>query len=142
MFLLRRLREQREAELRQYRINLVKVASAAFFIGCTVSALAALLTAPKSGKELRKDISLKVGEGVDKVKVSAEDLLSKKDDMIENAADFGKDLKEKVVSRYKKGEETIEEAVEEASEAVKETVSEGAKVISARAESLSESLES
>lgn len=60
-------REQRRRERSRNR----KRVFAAFTIGSLVSGLSALLFAPKSGKELRKDIADKTVEGAELVKKGA-----------------------------------------------------------------------
>ncbi len=62
---------KKKEERRRARARNRKNVAAAFAIGSIISGAAALLFAPKSGKELRKDIAEKSAEGAEIVKKTA-----------------------------------------------------------------------
>ncbi|MBI4688764.1 MAG: YtxH domain-containing protein [Nitrospirae bacterium] len=85
--------------------NYAKIAGA-FLVGGAIGAAIAVLYAPKSGRETRKDIS----KAARRMKEGAVDLV---DDAIENVNDFVDDMKEKTSDIIKRGIELSEDAKEE-----------------------------
>lgn len=65
------IESKKRAERRREKSRNRKRIFAAFTIGSIVSGISALLFAPKSGKELRKDIAEKTAEGAELVKKGA-----------------------------------------------------------------------
>lgn len=88
----------------------------AFIIGGLIGAAIALLYAPKSGKETRRDISRTVG----KVKKEATDII---EDTIESINRFARDVREKAEDIIEKGSDLSEGAKRE----ILETLEEGQK---------------
>ena len=82
--------------------DLKKIAGA-FVIGGAIGAIIALLYAPKSGKQTRKDIS----KTAQRVKRETVDLV---DDTIDNIHDFAGDIKEKVTDIIDKGKDLSDSA--------------------------------
>jgi gas vesicle protein len=77
-----------------------------FLLGGTVGAVLAILYAPKSGKEMRKDISKKTRQ----IKNNAIDLV---EDVIEDIKEFASDIKEKTESIIEEGVNISEKAKKE-----------------------------
>jgi gas vesicle protein len=90
----------------------------AFIIGGLVGAVIALLYAPKSGKETRRDISRTVG----KVKKEAAEIIG---ETIESVNRFARDVKERAEDIIEKGAELSEEAKKE----IIDTLEEGQKTL-------------
>jgi gas vesicle protein len=78
----------------------------AFLLGGILGALVALLYAPKSGRETRKDIS----KAARRIKNETVDLV---EDTIESVNDFADDMKDKVSDIIKQGVELSENAKKE-----------------------------
>lgn len=127
--LLNKIKQKREEELKQMKVDAVKKAGFAFVIGSAIGTITALFTAPKSGKELRKDVSKTIETGTEKVKEGAEYVVVKTAEAIEDTVDFGKNLKDKLplgkkkdtladkaIDSIEKAEDNIEDFVEDASE--------------------------
>ena len=78
---------------------------AAFSVGVAAGALVALICAPQSGEETRKQIGEKLGDAGDYIKDTAGDLSEKATKVYkrgkEAAADYSDDLVEKVQSTVK-----------------------------------------
>jgi gas vesicle protein len=83
-----------------------KKIAGAFLLGGIIGALVALLYAPKSGRETRKDIS----KAARRVKKETVDLV---EDTIESVNDFADDMKDKVSDIIKRGVELSENAKKE-----------------------------
>ena len=64
------------------------------FLGGVAGGLAALLFAPKPGKELRKDITKKYGEASDKTKEMIDCLCDHASDLAEKAKEIAEDAKD------------------------------------------------
>lgn len=108
-----------------------------FLAGSTVGAIVALLTAPKSGKNLRNEIKEKTGEYINEVdsylleaKNSAgvlidetrkkfSDLLSKPEGIYKDAERVIKDAKGKTIDAYSFGREKVETEKERLTSSVK-----------------------
>lgn len=124
--LLNKFKIKREEELKQMKVDAVKKAGFAFVIGSAIGTITALFTAPKSGKELRKDVSKTVETGTEKVKEGAEYVVVKTTEAIEDTIDFGKNLKDKLPISKKKESmadqviDKIEEAEKGASDLIEE----------------------
>lgn len=110
--------------------NIAKGFLIGFLAGGTVGAIAALLTAPKSGKELRADIKLKseeyfdeaekylaeakdkarelINEGKKKSERIIQDAKVKSDDILKDAEKIFKDAKSKTSDAYHTGKEKVE----------------------------------
>jgi gas vesicle protein len=110
--------------------NIAKGFLIGFLAGGTVGAIAALLTAPKSGKELRADIKLKseeyfdeaekylaeakdkarelINEGKKKSERIIQDAKVKSDDILKDAEKIFKDAKSKTSDAYRTGKEKVE----------------------------------
>ena len=82
--------------------DLKKIAGA-FVIGGAIGAIIALLYAPKSGKQTRKDIS----KTARRVKRETVDLV---DDTIDNIHDFAGDIKDKVTDIIDRGKDLSDSA--------------------------------
>jgi gas vesicle protein len=82
-----------------------------FLLGGTIGAVLAILYAPKSGKEMRKDISKKARQ----IKNNAVDLI---EDTIEDVKEFVSDIKEKTESIVEQGVHISEKAKKELIEAL------------------------
>jgi gas vesicle protein len=78
----------------------------AFLLGGILGALVALLYAPKSGRETRKDIS----KAARRIKKETVDLV---EDTIESVNDFADDMKDKVSDIIKQGVELSDNAKNE-----------------------------
>jgi gas vesicle protein len=78
----------------------------AFLLGGTIGALLAILYAPKSGRETRKDIS----RAARRVKRETVDLV---DETIEGINDFASDVKDKVSDIIEQGKELSDNAKKE-----------------------------
>lgn len=78
----------------------------AFLLGGAIGAAVALLYAPKSGRETRKDIS----RAARRIKNSTADLI---DDAIEDVNEFANNLKEKAANVVEQGAELSEKAKRE-----------------------------
>jgi gas vesicle protein len=78
----------------------------AFLLGGTIGALLAILYAPKSGRETRKDIS----RAARRVKRETVDLV---DETIEGINDFASDIKDKVSDIIEQGKELSDNAKKE-----------------------------
>ncbi len=133
--LFKKINERKEAELKRQKKNVIKKMGIAFAVGSAISALVTLFTAPKSGKEMRKDVVDKVGEGADLVKDGATKAVKKTSDVMSDALQKGQKLKDKVVLKVtsskndlkgdvKEGIETAAEAIEEKMEDVVDSVEE------------------
>lgn len=95
----------------------VRIAGA-FIIGGLVGAAIALLYAPKSGRETRRDISKAVG----KVRKEAVEII---DDTIDSINRFAKEVKERAEDIIEKGADLSESATKE----IIETLEEGQKTL-------------
>lgn len=134
--LLKIIKQKREDERKQMRAEAAKKAGIAFAVGSVIGTVTALFTAPKSGKELRKDVKNTAVAGADKVKEGAEVLAVKTAEAFEDTVEFGKSVKSKIQTISKKKpieqiesdlEDTIEEAsdlVEDAAEALEDEIKE------------------
>lgn len=71
----------------------------AFAIGSILSAISALLFAPKSGKELRKDISEKANESIKYAKDKGTKLTDKTGQLVHSGIDESKHLYQKVSNK-------------------------------------------
>lgn len=127
--LLNKIKQKREEELKQMKVEAVKKAGFAFMIGSAIGTITALFTAPKSGKELRKDVSKTIETGTEKVKEGAEYVVVKAAEAIEDTVDFGKNLKDmlpkgkkkdsfadKAIDKIENAEDSVEDFAQEASE--------------------------
>lgn len=114
-------------------INSFKGFLIGFLAGGTVGAIIALLTAPKSGKELRGDIKQKSEEYLDEAekyladaKNKAGDLIndakSKSQDIINSAGRVFKDAKVKTTAVLNSGKEKIETETERLKSSVKDGI--------------------
>jgi len=114
-------------------INSVKGFLIGFLAGGTVGAIIALLTAPKSGKELRGDIKQKSEEYLDEAekyladaKNKAGDLIndakSKSQDILNSAGRVFKDAKAKTTGVLNSGKEKIETETERLKSSVKDGI--------------------
>jgi len=121
--------------------NLAKGFMIGFLAGGAVGAIAALLTAPKSGKELRADIKMKseeyldeaekylseakdkarelINEGKKKSERLIHDARSKSDDIMKDAEKVFKDAKVKTTDAFQAGKEKIETEAERIKSSVK-----------------------
>ena len=114
-------------------INSVKGFLIGFLAGGTVGAIIALLTAPKSGKELRGDIKQKSEEYLDEAekyladaKNKAGELIndakSKSQDILNTAGRVFKDAKAKTTGVINSGKEKIETETERLKSSVKDGI--------------------
>jgi len=114
-------------------INSVKGFLIGFLAGGTVGAIIALLTAPKSGKELRGDIKQKSEEYTDEAekyladaKNKAGELIndakSKSQDILNTAGRVFKDAKAKTTGVINSGKEKIETETERLKSSVKDGI--------------------
>ena len=114
-------------------INSVKGFLIGFLAGGTVGAIIALLTAPKSGKELRGDIKQKSEEYYDEAgkyladaKNKASELIndakSKSQDILNTAGRVFKDAKAKTTDVLNSGKEKIETETERLKSSVKDGI--------------------
>jgi len=114
-------------------INSVKGFLIGFLAGGTVGAIIALLTAPKSGKELREDIKQKSEEYYDEAekyladaKNKASELIndakSKSKDILNTAGRVFKDAKAKTTDVLHSGKEKIETETERLKSSVKDGI--------------------
>lgn len=101
----------------------------AFLLGGMIGAFAALLYAPKSGRETRKDIS-KVAR---RVKRETGDLV---EDIIHGVDDFASDVKDKATEIIERGKELSDNAKKE----IVKTLEHGQKVIEKQKNRIIESL--
>lgn len=85
--------------------NAKKIAGA-FLVGGIIGAFVALLYAPKSGRETRKDIS----KAARRIKKETVDLV---DDTIQGVNDFASDMKDKVTDIIERGVEVTDNAKRE-----------------------------
>jgi len=83
-----------------------KMIGGAFLLGGVIGAAIALLYAPKSGKETRKDIS----KAARHIKNSTVDLI---EEAIEDANEFASDLREKAEDIIEKGKDLSDKARKE-----------------------------
>lgn len=109
--------KRREQRRRERSRNRKRVATA-FAVGSLLSGISALLFAPKSGKELRKDIADKTVEGAEFVKKNAVAGYEKASKFTGEVYENAKNAIQKVVH---KGEEVAEEVTEEVAETAKKT---------------------
>ncbi|MDO4799728.1 MAG: YtxH domain-containing protein [Bacillota bacterium] len=127
---LRKYRELCAARKRQQKRQTARKMATAFTIGGLLSGITALLFAPKSGKELRKDIADKAVEGAEVVKDGAVKFANKTKevvgDAIEGGKEFGHKVSEKISETFSKGAEKVEKAADKV-EKVAEEVEEKAK---------------
>lgn len=124
---LSKIREKREAELKRQKQSTMKKAGLAFLIGSTISAVVTLFTAPKSGKEMRQDVKVKVEEGTEVVKDSAAKLANKTSEVVDDVLSKGQTIKDKVVLKInatKKNAKDTAEDVADSAEAIMDTVKE------------------
>ena len=84
----------------------LKKIGGAFLIGGAIGAVIALLYAPKSGKQTRRDISKKAR----RIKRETVDLV---EDTIDNIHDFASDMKDKVSDIIDKGKDLSDSAKRE-----------------------------
>ena len=114
-------------------INSVKGFLIGFLAGGTVGAIIALLTAPKSGKELRGDIKQKSEEYTDEAekyladaKNKAGELIndakSKSQDILNTAGRVFKDAKAKTTGVINSGKEKIETETERLKSSIKDGI--------------------
>jgi gas vesicle protein len=121
--------------------NIAKGFFIGFLAGGTVGAIVALLTAPKSGRELRADIKVKseeyfdeaekylaeakdkarelINEGKKKSEKIIHDAKSKSDDILKDAEKIFKDAKVKTSESFQAGKEKIETETERLKSSVK-----------------------
>lgn len=145
--LFKNARLKREEEIRQLKAEGAKKAGIAFAVGSALAAVVTIFTTPKSGKEMREDVSKKVEEGADLVKEKGELLAVKTAEMLEDTVEKGKSIKDKVVAKLpaskdtwaKKSKEAIDEAEEVVDEAV-ENAAESAKKAVDKAEEVKENV--
>jgi gas vesicle protein len=108
--------------------DLKKIAGA-FVIGGAIGALIALLYAPKSGKQTRKDIS----KSARRIKRETVDLV---EDTIDNIHDFAGDMKDKVSDIIDRGKDLSDGAKKE----VLRNLEQGQKVIEKQKKRIVEAL--
>jgi gas vesicle protein len=101
----------------------------AFLLGGLIGATVALLYAPKSGRETRKDIS----KAAKRVKRSAADLV---EDITESVADFTSDMKDKAADIAERGKELSESARKE----IVTTLEHGQKVLEKQRKRIADAL--
>ncbi len=106
-----------------------KKLAGAFLLGGVIGAVIALLYAPKSGRETRRDIS-KVAR---RVKKETSELI---DDTIDNIHDFAGKIKEKVSDIIERGVELSESAKKE----ILKNLEHGQKVIEKQKKRISEAI--
>lgn len=106
------IENKRKEQRRRERARSRSRAIAAFTFGSLISAASALLFAPKSGKELRKDIADKTAEGAELVKKNAVR-------SYEKASKFAGDLYQNAKSALKKEKQDEEQTAEAGDEAKK-----------------------
>nr|WP_283244262.1 YtxH domain-containing protein [Wansuia hejianensis] len=115
---------------RERKIKTAKNVATGTIIGTTLGAIAGLLFAPKSGKEMREDITIKSKEVADNLK----DTMGEK---IEEAKDF----KNKVTLDLKEKKEKIENKTELVSKELEEGISEIGEVIEDTVEDIKKDIE-
>jgi gas vesicle protein len=101
----------------------------AFLLGGLIGASVALLYAPKSGRETRKDIS----KAARRIKRDTVDLA---EDIAESVSDFTGDMKDKAADIIERGKELSESARKE----ILATLEHGQKVIEKQRKRISEAL--
>jgi gas vesicle protein len=106
-----------------------KKLAGAFLLGGVIGAVIALLYAPKSGRETRRDIS-KVAK---RVKKETAELI---DDTIENIHDFAGNIKDKVSDIIERGVELSESAKKE----ILKNLEHGQKVIEKQKKRITEAI--
>lgn len=114
--------EKRKKMERERKIKTAKNVATGTIIGTTLGAIAGLLFAPKSGKEMREDITIKSKEVADNLK----DTMGEK---IEEAKDFKnkvtldlKEKKEKIENKTELVSKELEEGISEIGEVIEDTV--------------------
>ncbi|MBC8589538.1 YtxH domain-containing protein [Wansuia hejianensis] len=122
--------EKRKKMERERKIKTAKNVATGTIIGTTLGAIAGLLFAPKSGKEMREDITIKSKEVADNLK----DTMGEK---IEEAKDF----KNKVTLDLKEKKEKIENKTELVSKELEEGISEIGEVIEDTVEDIKKDIE-
>ncbi len=96
-----------------------KKIAGAFLLGGAIGAVVALLYAPKSGRETRKDIAKTarrvkketvhlVEDAVDSINDFAEDVKDKVSDIIERGRDLSDDAKKEIVRNLEQGQKVLE----------------------------------
>lgn len=91
----------------------------AFIIGGLIGAAIALLYAPKSGKETRRDISRTVGkvrkeasdvieDTIESINRFARDVKERTEEIIEKGADLSESAKREIIERLEEGQRTFE----------------------------------
>jgi len=106
-----------------------KMIGGAFLLGGAIGAAVALLYAPKSGKETRKDIS-RAARGI---KNNTVDLI---DDTIDDVNEFASNLKEKAANVVEQGVELSEKAKKE----IMKTLEQGQRSIEKQRKRLTDAL--
>lgn len=139
MFFLKNAKLKREEELRRLKADGAKKAGLAFVAGSAIAAVVTLFTAPKSGKEMRQDVAKKVEEGADFVKESGEALVVKTAEVLEETLEKGKNIKEKVASKFEKSKS--QKAINQAEAFAKDAVENVADASREAAETLEETIE-
>ena len=140
--LFKKIQEKKQAEMRRQKKDVAKKVGAALLIGSVVSAVVTLFTAPKSGKEMRKDVADKAIEGAEIVKEGATKVAKKTSEVVNEAIDKGQTIKEKVIDKVNAKKSEIKKETAEIKEdlgVIKDTVSEGVEDI---VENVEEKLES
>ncbi len=95
MLLMKKWQEKKDEEIRRLKAQGVKKAGLALVLGAAAAATVTLFTAPKSGKELRKDVADKVTEGAEIIKEKTEIISEKAQAVSEKGIAFGQSLKDK-----------------------------------------------
>jgi gas vesicle protein len=96
-----------------------KKIAGAFLLGGMIGAFAALLYAPKSGRETRKDISRAarrikketvdlVEETIESVNDFADDMKDKVSDIIKQGVELSENAKKEIIKNFEHGQEVIE----------------------------------
>ncbi len=139
--LLKIIKQKREEERKQMKAEAAKKAGIAFAVGSAIGTIAALFTAPKSGKELRKDVKTTAAAGADKVKEGAEVLAVKTAEALEETVEFGKNMKSKIQTiNKKKPVDQVKEKIEDMEESAKDAVEDVAEAAEEAAEKVDEKL--
>ena len=124
--IFKKINERKEAELKRQKKNVIKKMGIAFAIGSALSALVTLFTAPKSGKEMRKDVVDKVGEGAELVKDGATKAVKMTSDVMSDALQKGQHIKDKVALKVSSSKKALKgdakESIEEAAEAIEDKI--------------------
>ncbi|MBM7561025.1 YtxH domain-containing protein [Fusibacter tunisiensis] len=139
--LLNPFKQKREEEMKQMKADAAKKAGFAFVVGSAIGTVAALFTAPKSGKELRKDVKDTAVAGADKVKEGAEVLAVKTAEALEETVEFGKNVKTKFHNINKKEPvDKVKDKIDAVEDSAKDAVEDAADVAEDAAEAVDEKI--